>query len=84
MIREFGAVCLVLAMVIGLAYWARGRSSNLLVPGWNRGKPRRMQVIQRLPLTPQHVLCMVSVDGKEWLLSLHPNGVEVLRREQET
>ncbi len=84
MIREFGAVCLVLAMVIGLAYWARGRSANLAISRWNGGKSKRLQVIQRLPLSPQHLLCMVSVDGKEWLLSLHPHGVEVLKREQDT
>ena len=41
-------------------------------------KPRRMQVLERLPLTPQHSLHLVRIDGRTLVVSSGPGGCTVL------
>jgi flagellar biogenesis protein FliO len=39
---------------------------------------RRMQAIERLPLTAQHSLHLVKVAGRELLIAVSPSGCSVL------
>jgi flagellar biogenesis protein FliO len=40
--------------------------------------PRRMQVVERLPLTPQHSLHLVRIDGRLLVVASGPGGCSVL------
>jgi flagellar biogenesis protein FliO len=39
---------------------------------------RRMQAVERLPLTAQHSLHLVNVAGRELLIAVSPSGCSVL------
>jgi flagellar biogenesis protein FliO len=76
--QQFAAVCFVLALA-GLAAWwlKRGVPDTILIAGRRRGNARRLELIQRLPLTTQHHVCLVRLDGKELLVAVYPNGITV-------
>ena len=40
--------------------------------------PRRMQVVERLPLTPQHSLHLVRIDGRLLVVASGPGGCSLL------
>jgi len=40
--------------------------------------PRRLKSIERLPLTAQHSLHLVSISGRELLIGVSPGGCSVL------
>jgi hypothetical protein len=72
-------VVLVLALAAGFAWWVRGGAASLVTRKWAaNGGGKRIRVLQRAPLTPQHCMHAVSVDGREWIIATHPNGVTVL------
>jgi flagellar biogenesis protein FliO len=79
--RQFASVGLVLGLAGLAAYWLRkgapGAVSRPWAPG---GGPKKIQLLQRLALTPQHYLCVVRVDGREWIVGVFPNGMTVLEQ----
>jgi flagellar biogenesis protein FliO len=42
------------------------------------GSPRRMQVIERLPLTAQHALHLVRIEGRTLIVASAPGGCTVI------
>jgi hypothetical protein len=42
------------------------------------GRPQRMQVLERLALSPQHSLHLVTVDGRTVLVAASPGGCQLL------
>jgi len=73
---------LVVAFVLGLLgatiYWLRGLGmARIGGKGVGRNE-RRMQTIERLPLSPQHSLHLVSVSGRVLLIAVSPGGCSVL------
>jgi flagellar biogenesis protein FliO len=46
--------------------------------GFGRQSGRQMQAIERLPLTPQHSLHLVSVGGRTLLVAVSPGGCTVV------
>jgi flagellar biogenesis protein FliO len=40
--------------------------------------PRRLEVIERLPLSAQHSLHLIRLDGRTLLLGLYPGGCNLL------
>jgi flagellar biogenesis protein FliO len=73
---------LVLGLLGGALYWLRtkgmARFNGKGLGGFGRQAGRQMQAIERLPLTPQHSLHLVSVNGRTLLLAVFPNGCTVL------
>ncbi|HYP09260.1 MAG TPA: flagellar biosynthetic protein FliO [Bryobacteraceae bacterium] len=51
------------------------------MPSRSAGRPRRMQVLERLPLTPQHSLHLVTVDGRTVLVGVSPGGCQLLEKD---
>ena len=47
--------------------WAQFRTGSA-------GPERRMELVERLPLSPQHSLCLVRVNGRLLLVSNGPGG----------
>jgi flagellar biogenesis protein FliO len=73
------AVLFVLGLLGGTLYWLRSRGiARFGVKGLGRGGERRMQSLERLPLTPQHSLHLVSVGGRTLLIAVSPGGCSLL------
>ncbi|HEX3745111.1 MAG TPA: flagellar biosynthetic protein FliO [Bryobacteraceae bacterium] len=78
-IQQALVVVFVLGLLGGTLYWLRGQ-------GWakfngktiGRGGARRMQIVERLPLGPQHSLHLVNVSGRVLLVAVSPGGCSLL------
>ena len=74
---------LMLLAWVGAIVWLRRRGyAQLSLGGFSRGpgaKPaKRMQVIERVALTPQHALHLIRVDERVVLVASAPGGCSVL------
>jgi flagellar biogenesis protein FliO len=76
------SVLLVLGLLGGALYWLRvkgvARFSGKGLGAFGRQGGRQMQAIERLPLTPQHSLHLVSVGGRTLLVAVSPGGCSVV------
>ena len=73
LLRTLGALLVVLGLLAG-ALWAVRRSDLKLPQRLRDGAPRRLQVVERLPLDARRSLALVRLDGREHLLLLSPEG----------
>jgi len=73
------AVIFVLGLLGGTLYWLRTKGvARFTMKGIGRHSERRMQSLERLPLTPQHSLHLVSVGGRTLLIAVSPGGCSIL------
>lgn len=81
-IQPMLAVLLVLGMLGGTLYWLRtkglARFNGKGLGAFGRSGARQMQSIERLPLTPQHSLHLVSVGGRTLLVAVSPGACTVV------
>jgi flagellar biogenesis protein FliO len=74
LIPQLVAVCAVMALLAGLLWWRRDHGTH-----WRRSKaPRRLEAIERLPLTPHHSLHLVRAAGRTLLVAVSPSGCALL------
>jgi flagellar biogenesis protein FliO len=82
-VRQALSVVVVFAL-LGFAIWRfRGRPMKLNAPRlkWFGGAARRnraLETVERLALTPQHTLHLVSIQGRRVVMATHPQGCSVL------
>jgi len=77
------AVLFVLAMLGGTLFWLRRKGLAQFSLGTKRGTGgRKIQLIERLPVSAQHSLLLVSVGGRELLIGVSPGGCTVLDHAQ--
>jgi flagellar biogenesis protein FliO len=78
-IQQTLAVLAVMALMIGLLQWLRRRGVAHIRTGLVRRKSgRRLELLERLPLTPQHSLHVVRMDGRSLLIGVSPSGCALL------
>jgi flagellar biogenesis protein FliO len=78
-LQQAVAVLFVLGLLGAALYWSRRRGfARFNVKGIGRTGNRHMQSLERLPLTPQHSLHLVSVGGRILLVAVSPNGCSVV------
>lgn len=70
-------VCLGLAAMI--PYVLKARAGGFLSPLLGLRRGRRLQVIESVRLSHQAELCLVKLDGGEFVVSVSAKGVEILR-----
>jgi len=79
MMQQMLAVLAVMGLMIGLLQWLRRRGLAHLRTGMMRRRSdRRLEVLERLPLTPQHSLHIVRMDGRSLLIGVSPSGCALL------
>jgi flagellar biogenesis protein FliO len=78
-IQQALAVFFVLGLLAGTLYLARSRGlARFRFKGIGRAGTRHMQSIERLPLTAQHSLHLVSVNRRVLLIAVSPGGCTVV------
>lgn len=80
-LRQVGGVLLVFAL-LGVALWVLRRGGNASFRGiWIRQgprKPKSLEPLERLALTPQHSLHLVRLHGRELVVVTHPQGCALI------
>ena len=77
--QQILAVLFVLGLLGGTMLLLRGRGMvRFTGMGVKRSGGKRMQSLERLPLTPQHSLHLISVSGRVLLIAVSPGGCTVL------
>lgn len=78
-LQQASAVFVVLALLGITFYWLRSRGvARFTLPGLTGPNQRRLQSIERLPLTAHHSLHLVRVSGRIVLIAVSPGGCSVL------
>ena len=79
LVEQLAMVLLVLALLAGLLWVLRNRGLVAFRrSGWKATSTRRLQVIERLPLTPSHSLHLVRVADRILLIGVAPSGCTLL------
>ena len=78
-ISTAGAVLLLLAAVLWLL--RKKGLAQIALPGTVRLADRRLQVLERVALTPQHALCLVRVEARTVLIATGPQSCALLQTE---
>lgn len=81
-LQQILTVVFVLGLFGGSLYWLRSKGLARFAAGRigsiGRKANRRMESIERLPLTPQHSLHLVRVAGRVLLIAVSPGGCSIL------
>jgi hypothetical protein len=72
-IGQMAAVAGVLALLAGTLWWLRGGGLAGVLPA-RRPPGRRLECLERLPLSPQHTLHLVRLGETTLLLASSPGG----------
>jgi flagellar biogenesis protein FliO len=77
--EQIGMVLLVFALLGGMLWFAKRRGLGSLPLGSRRGgNTRRLEVLERVPLTPQHALHLVRISGRTILIATAPSSCMLL------
>jgi flagellar biosynthetic protein FliO len=77
--QQLWVVVIVLG-ILSAALWflkRKGWAQSSLRPTGEDGRPR-LEVVDRLPLTPQHSLHLIRLADRTLLIGLSPNGCNLL------
>jgi flagellar biosynthetic protein FliO len=78
-VQQLAMVLLVLALLAGLVWALRNRGmASFRFAGRSSGSAKRLQVIERLPLTPSHSLHLVRLADRVLLIGVAPSGCTLL------
>jgi flagellar biosynthetic protein FliO len=78
-LQPMAAVVLVLALLGGALFVLRKRgAATFSFSRLSSVGPRRMQVLERLPLGPQHALHIVRVGGRALVVATAPTSCQLL------
>lgn len=73
-VRQFLAVVFVLALAVGAARWLRRGGLCRAARSLARGRLRRLELLERLPLGPHQALCLVRCGDRLLTLLVHSGG----------
>jgi flagellar biogenesis protein FliO len=78
-IRQALAVTAVLGLMLAGMAWLRrrGLARPSATGSWSR-RPRRLELVDRLSLTPQHSVHLVRMGGRAILVGRSPSGLSLL------
>jgi flagellar biogenesis protein FliO len=78
-IGQLGAVAAVLGLLGATLWWLRHRGIATLAVGRKRSR-RKLELLERLPLGPQHSLHLVRLGETMLLVSASPAGCRLIER----
>ena len=74
--QQYAGVAIVLGLLCATLWWLRRRGYAAAAPG---RKGRRLELLERLPLSPQHSLHMVRIGRTVAVVSCSPGGCSLLQ-----
>lgn len=78
-LQPIAAIVLVMALLAGVLILLRRRgAATFRLPGTSGSSPRRLEVIERVSLSPQHALHLVRAGGRLLLVGTAPNSCQLL------
>jgi flagellar biogenesis protein FliO len=84
--NQLGAVSVVLGSLIGILLWLkkRGYVASGLARKLGTGRPRELQVVDRVIVSAQHTIVLLEVQNTRMLVCLSPGGsnITILKGEQ--
>jgi flagellar biosynthetic protein FliO len=78
-IGQMAAVAAVLGLLGGALWWLRRRGIATLAIGRKRSR-RKLELVERLPLSPQHSLHLVRLGETMLLVAASPGGCRLIER----
>ena len=79
LLQQLISIVAVLLLLGAALWWLRSRGmAKFSLPGVRARGPRRLELIERLTLTPQHSVCLVRVADKAMLIGLSPSQCTLL------
>ena len=83
LIRQTLGIAVVFTALAGLRWWSRRRGLATFRPfDRMRQKPRQLEAVERLSLTPHHALHVVRFQGRELLIASHATGCVLLKSQR--
>jgi len=77
-LQPIAAIVLVMALLAAVLVLLKRRgTATFRLPGVS-GPPRRLEVVERLSLGPQHALIVVRAGGRTLLVGTAPNSCQIL------
>jgi flagellar biosynthetic protein FliO len=76
--EQIGMVLLVFALLGGLLWFSKKRGLAAFRVGGRGGNGRRLEVLERVPLTAQHALHLVRVADRTVLIATAPSSCTLL------
>ena len=77
--EQLAMVLLVFGLLGGLVWMLKKRGlASLPIPRRRNNGSRQMEVLERVPLTPQHAIHLVRVAGKVVLIGTAPSSCTIL------
>jgi flagellar biogenesis protein FliO len=77
--QQMSAMALVFALLGGALWLLRNRR----IPRLGVRGERRMEVIERVSLTPQHTLCLVRIGGRLVMIGTAPSSCQLIEKIEE-
>ena len=74
-VRQLMALAITGVLLAAAVIWLRRRGVGRPAAGLERGRARRLELIDRVSLTPQHSLHLVRVDDRLILVGRSPAGL---------
>lgn len=81
-LQQIGAILLVLGLLGSALYFLKKKKLGGFDIGPRAG--RRLQVLERISLGPQHAVCLVRIDDKTMLITTSPASCQVSQMEAES
>ena len=78
-IGQMGAVAAVLGLLGAALWWLRRHGMATLAVGRKRSR-RKLELVERLPLGPQHSLHLVRLGETMLLVAASPGGCRLIER----
>jgi flagellar biogenesis protein FliO len=79
LIQQLLAVLSVMSLLLGLLWWLRRRGIAQFTTGLTPRRARRkLELMERLPLAPQHSLHLVRMGRRFLLIGVSPSGCALL------
>lgn len=84
-VQPLAAITMVLALLGGALLVLKKRgAASFRMPGISSTVPRRLEVIERITLGPQHSLHLVRAGGRLLLVATAPTSCQLLSSEEES
>lgn len=78
-LQPIAAIVLVMALLAGVLILLRKRATaTFRLPGASGPASRRLEVLERVSLSPQHALHLVRAGGRLLLVGTAPNSCQLL------